>query len=186
MSRSYIAGDCRPVIRVFLVVVLLLVVPLGAAGEDTVPFHSSFTGEFSLRFGAGPDGIDDLLFTGPGRARHMGKSTVAGHSTTLPDPTEPGCSDIVTDWVILTAANGDQLWLVNSGEDCLDFTIPNRLFIRGTGTFTVAGGTGRFAGATGSGDFKVDADVLSFDDDGGGVSGSFALSFTGQISRPHR
>src|SRR5436309_3959884 len=88
---------------------MLMILPLSAAGQTTVPFKSSHSGLFSLAFGAGPDGTDDLRFAGFGRASHLGKSLVLGHSTTRPDPTEPGCSDIVTDRVILVAANGDEL-----------------------------------------------------------------------------
>jgi len=85
-----------------------------------------------------------------------------GHSTTRPIPTDPLCSEIVTDRMIVTAANGDELWLVNSGEDCLDFSVPGHTFIRCSGTFNVAGGTGRFRGATGSGQFAVVAEVTGF------------------------
>ena len=98
------------------------------------------------------------------------------------DPTDPLCSDIVTDMVVLTAANGDQLWLVNSGEDCLDLSVPGKTFIRGSGTFNVVGGTGRFDDATGSGSFSVVAEVTGSIT--GGVSGTFELHFDGAISPP--
>jgi hypothetical protein len=84
--------------------------------------------------------------------------------------------------VILTAANGDELWLVNSGEDCLDFSVPGHIFIRGSGTFNVAGDTDRFRGATGSGGFAVVAEVTAFVP--GGVAGMFDLRFEGRISPP--
>jgi hypothetical protein len=175
MSGIRIAGNA------LIASAVLMVLPLTAAGQSTVPLKSSYGGLFSLAFGAGPNGTDDLRFAGFGKASHLGKSMVLGHSTTLPDPTEPGCSDIVTDLVVLLAANGDELWLQNSGEDCLDFSIPGRLFIRGSGTFMVTGGTGRFEGAMGQGEFNVVAEVLG--SDAGGVSGAFQLSFTGEISR---
>jgi hypothetical protein len=135
-----------------------------------------------ILFGAGVGGTDDLRFSGDGVASHLGLSGVNGHSTTRPSATDPLCSDIVTDLVILTAANGDQLWLVNAGEDCLDFSIPDRIFIRGSGTMRVVGGTGRFKGATGNGTFAVVAEVTEFVP--GGVTGPFALQFKGSISPP--
>src|SRR5690349_11843152 len=151
---------------------LVLAVRPPAAAEDTVPFAADFQGEFRILFGAGPDGTDDLRFAGGGLANHLGLSGVDGHSTTRPSATDPLCSDIVTDRVILTAANGDELWLVNAGQDCLDFSVPGRVFIRGSGTMKVAGGTGRFRGTTGTGTFGVLAEVAGFVP--GGVTGPFA------------
>src|SRR5262249_36581759 len=95
---------------------------------------------------------------------------------------DPLCSDIITDTVTLTAANGDELWLTNSGEDCLDPSAPPRLFIRGSGTFVVTGGTGRFWGATGSGTFAVVAEVLG--PVPGGVAGVCERRFEGRVLPP--
>ena len=112
-------------------------------------------------------------------------STVAGHSTLRPTAANPLISDIITDAVSLTAANGDQLFLVNSGQDTLDNSDPTHLVIHGTGTFTVgaeeAGGTGKYKNATGSGSYLVYATVTDFGD--GSVGGTFYLVFTGCVSR---
>jgi hypothetical protein len=105
-------------------------------------------------------------------------SAVGGHSTTRASATDPFAVDIVTDQVTLTAANGDELWLVNSGTDHLSFPAPGLVFISGSGTFTVVGGTGRFDGATGIGTFEVAA-VGEFVP--GGVAGTFSLRFEGRI-----
>src|SRR5260370_6773561 len=161
---------------------LVLLVPRPAAAQDSVPFAADFQGVFQIMFGAGPDGTDDLRFSGDGIASLLGLSNVNGHTTTRPSATDPLCSDIVTDQVILTAANGDELWLVNTGEDCLDFSVPGRIFIRGSGTMQVVGGTGRFSGATGSGTFAVVAEVTGFWP--GGLTGSCAIHFAGDIPPP--
>jgi len=165
-----------------LAVGLVMLVQQRAAAVETVPFAADYQGAFQIMFGAGPDGTDDLRFAGDGIGNHLGLSAVDGHSTTRPSATDPLCSDIVTDRVILTAANGDELWLQNAGEDCLDFSIPGHIFIRGSGTMRVIGGTGRFRGATGSGTFAVLAEVTEFVP--GGVAGNFALHFEGSISAP--
>jgi hypothetical protein len=81
--------------------------------------------------------------------------------------------------VTLTSANGDELHLVNAGQDCLD---PVTGRITGTATTTVVGGTGRFLNATGSGTAHVDAQVLGPTPDG--VTGTFRLRFEGEMSPP--
>src|SRR5262249_34353757 len=156
---------------------LVLFLPQLAGAQGTVPFSAGYRGVFQIMFGAGPNGTDDLRFSGAGIASQLGLSGLDGHSTTRPSATDPLCSDIVTDRVILTAANGDELWLVNAGEDCLDLSVPGRIFIRGSGTMAIVGGTGRFQGATGSGRFAVVAEVMAFVP--GGVAGTFDLRFVG-------
>jgi hypothetical protein len=146
---------------------------LSTTAVAQVPFQADYQGTFSLAIGAG--GTGDLHFTGAGIASLLGLSAVLGHTTTSPSPTDPGCSVLVTDQVILTAANGDQLWLVNAGEDCLGGNV-----IRGSGTFQVIGGTGRFARATGSGTFQVVAQVTGFGTTD--VSGTFDLVFSGTMT----
>jgi hypothetical protein len=162
--------------------VVPLLMPRPVAADEEVHFRADYTGTFTLTFGTGPDGTNNLDFSGTGKARHLGKSAVEGHTTTAQDPTNPLCSDIVTDMVVLTAANGYQLWLVNSGEDCLDLSVPGKTFIRGSETFVVVGGTGRFDDATGNGIFSVVAEVTGSIT--GGVSGTFELHFEGDISPP--
>jgi hypothetical protein len=127
-----------------------------------------------------------LSFAGPGQSIPLGRAIVLGHTTTRPDPDMPGCSEIVTDRVVLTSEGGDELWLVNSGDDRLDLSVPGRVFIRGSGTFVVAGGTGRYRRATGSGQFNVVAEALQIAPDGAWAAGTFQLSFIVTVSRPSR
>src|SRR5437588_820938 len=101
--------------------VMLLFIGRAAADPAEVVLVSEFQGTFKTTFGTGPDGTNDLYFDGRGRATQLGRTAVQGHSTTRDSPTMPGCMDIVTDEVVLTAANGDELWLVNTGQDCFDF-----------------------------------------------------------------
>lgn len=153
--------------------------PRLAPAAGPVPFDSYFAGTFTLAVDA--TGTGDLRFGGTGIATHLGLSAVVGQSITI--PIDPLCSiiDEDHDLVTLVAANGDELHLSNSGEECLDpFSIPGRYFIRGSGTFRVRGGTGRFAGATGSGTFEVEAEVTEFGP--AGPIGTFDLRFTGTIS----
>ena len=153
-----------------------------APAADPVPFDTYHAGTFTLAIDS--TGAGALRFAGAGIASHLGLSAVDGHSLTTPSPADPLCSiiDPDRDAVTLTAANGDELRLSNSGEDCLDFSVPGRVFIRGSGTFRVKGGTGRFAGATGTGTFEVVAEVTGFD--AAGPIGTFDLRFTGTISSP--
>ena len=163
-----------------VVLAALCLAPRPAAAADPVPFDSDYVGTFSLAVDASGGG--DLHFTGAGIATHLGLGAVAGRSLTTPDPTDPLCSIIDEDHdaVALAAADGDELYLSNAGEECLDFSVPGRAFIRGSGTFRVKGGTGRFAGATGSGTFEVVAEVTGFDPTG--PTGTFELRFTGTVS----
>lgn len=161
-----------------LAAALILLAPLPAGAGDPVPLSATYAGDFSITFGTGPGGTDDLFFGGAGLATGLGVSRIDGHSTTRAGATDPLAAEIVTDWVTLTAANGDELWLVNAGTDHLSFPAPGAVSIRGAGTFTVAGGTGRFDGATGSGSFEVAAAGVFVP---GGVEGTFALRFTGRV-----
>ena len=159
-------------------IVIVLMQPLTISAGSAVPFRASFQGSFSILFGTGPGGTNELSFVGDGQAIPLGHSTVDGHTTTR--NISSTCTQIVTDAVTLTAANGDQLQLVNAGQDCLDFSVPGKTFIRGTGTTSVVGGTGRFAAASGSGTWEVVAEVTQ--PIVGGVSGVFTLNFMGAIS----
>ena len=152
---------------------LLLATPsMQASSAQSVPFEATYEGTFTI---AGPL----LTFNGGGPATHLGNSTVTGTSLLVPDLVDPLCFNIVQDAVTLRAANGDELHLVNEGQDCLD---PVAGTITGIATTTVVGGSGRFAGATGSGTATVEAQVLGPTPDG--VMGTFVLRFEGQISAP--
>ena len=157
-----------------IVVGSLLVVAqsMHASNAEHVPFEATYQGTFTI---AGPL----LTFNGGGPATHLGNSTVTGTTLLVPDPVDPLCFNIVEDAVTLRAANGDELRLVNEGQDCLD---PVTGMITGTAATTVVGGTGRFAGATGTGTATVEAQVLGSTPDG--VMGTFVLRFEGEMSAP--
>jgi hypothetical protein len=180
-----LAAVCGPAGRAPTLVAIasLCLGPGPTSAGDSVPFDSYSAGTFTLAVDA-TTGAGDLRFAGAGIASHLGLGPVAGHSVTTPSPTDPLVSIIDPDHdaVTLVAANGDELYLSNAGEDRLDPSVPGRLFIRGSGTFRVTGGTGRFAGATGSGTFEVVAEVTGFGP--AGPVGTFDLRFTGTISPP--
>ena len=80
-------------------------------------------------------------FVGSGHATHLGSYTEVGHVTFAPT-TNPNVL-AVTGVAVYTAANGDELHAVLSGE-------LNLLTGAVTATVTYDGGTGRFALASGS------------------------------------
>lgn len=107
--------------------------------------RETFDGTFSISFGSGAGGTNELSFAGSGLARHLGTSTVEGAS--LLAQIDALCTEIAEDAVTLTAADGAELFLVNVGTECLN---PSTFTIEGAGTGEVVGGTGRFEGATGT------------------------------------
>jgi len=144
----------------------LTVVTSPVRAASSVPFKGIFEGTFAI------SPLDlQLHFSGDGPASHLGDTGIVGDSQLA--PAEPGCFDIVTDAVTLTAANGDAVFLTNSGQDCFDETG----HIVGNATFTVTGGTGRFAGASGTGTTQVVATPNQT-----GLAGTFVLSVVGRIS----
>ena len=149
-----------------LPVVAVLAMASSTRAQTSVPFKGVFEGAFAIN----PADLQ-LHFSGEGPASHLGDSSLAGDSQLA--PAGPGCFDIATDAVTLTAANGDQVFLTNAGQDCFDST--GRIV--GAAVFTITGGTGRFAGATGSGSTQVVATP-----DQTGFAGTFILIFSGHIS----
>jgi hypothetical protein len=137
-----------------------------ALATTSVPLKAIFEGTFTIN----PITLE-LHFSGEGQASHFGDSTIVGDSALV--PASPGCFAIADDAVTLTAANGDQLFVVNSGQDCFDETG----HIVGEATFTVTGGTGRFQDAIGDGVTEVVATP-----DTTGLAGTFVLTISGQIS----
>jgi hypothetical protein len=145
---------------------LMLTLAPSTRATGTVPFKGIFDGTFAIN----PLNLQ-LHFSGEGPASHMGDSGIVGDSQLA--PAGPGCFQIVTDVVTLTAANGDHLLLTNTGQDCFD----NTGHIVGTASFMITGGTGRFAGAKGSGITQVVASP-----DQSGLAGTFILTVRGSIS----
>jgi len=147
-------------------IAMLTMMAQSVHATSNVPFKGVFEGTFAIN----PANLH-LHFSGEGPASHLGDSDIVGDSQLV--PAGPGCFEIATDAVTLGAANGDQVFLTNSGQDCFDDTG----HIVGNATFTVTGGTGRFNGASGAGATQVVATP-----DQTGFSGTFILVFSGRIS----
>jgi hypothetical protein len=115
--------------------VLALVAPAQGAAVER-PYVSRGTAQFAL------NGSD---FAGAGTATHLGRYTEAGSATFSPtaDPTVLQVDAQST----YTAANGDQLFAVFSGQ-------LNGVTGTVTATVTYVGGTGRFASASGTATFS--------------------------------
>lgn len=155
------------IVLAFLAVVAMLITTAPSMhAQSGVPFKGIFEGTFAI------DPADlRLHFSGEGPASHLGDSGLIGDSQLV--PAGPGCFDIASDTVTLTAANGDQLFLTNAGRDCFDATG----HIVGDAVFTITGGTHRFDGASGTGMTRVVATPNAT-----GFAGTFILIFSGQIS----
>ena len=113
----------------------LLLVPAASAqrGGTDRPFHTTLVGSIHFEFDAvSPSNCAGVttLSEGTGEATHLGRVTVAWSHC----PTEP--EYIMDGRMILTAANGDQLYGLYDHDNL--------------SAVTVTGGTGRFSGATGS------------------------------------
>jgi hypothetical protein len=135
----------------FLLVVLAVTAMLGAfpalaGAQQPVPFKGS--AELTL----------GMPIVGTGHGTHLGRFTEVAY------PTITGNTFSAT--VILTAANGDQVFKTATGTISTDG--PLTIF---AGTFTVNGGTGRFVNATGTGRVVM---ILAPD-------GTIAQSFDGTI-----
>lgn len=172
-------GSTRHPLATALAAGLLLLAAAPAAARP--PLVATYSGTFTITFGTGPGGTNDLRFTGTGLGLPLGPGTLVGHSVLRPTAANPLVSDIVADLVTLTGAGGDQIALVNSGQDTLDVSDPARPFIYGAGTFTVGGGAGRYRQATGQGLYVVYASVTQ--QTGASASGTFRLVFVGGVTR---
>ena len=162
--------------RISLAVVALLALMVGipqhAAAKGLVPFRATMTETFVVV----PCDRNVLCapITGSGQASHLGKTSEASEVFVdlLSNPA-PGCHN-ETRTVTLTGANGDQITLALTGQDCPTGAT--------TGTTTTAldswvvtGGTGRFSGATGSGTNMALID---------GPDGTSVTTFRGTLSTP--
>ena len=83
-------------------------------------FDTEYTGTFSMSFGTGPNGTNELEFTGSGRGTQVGLTDIEGAS--LLQSIDPACMVIVEDFIVMTASNGDEVHVVADAVDCLEFT----------------------------------------------------------------
>jgi hypothetical protein len=140
----------RPV-AVLLVAAGIVTFPSRASAEDR-PFFLRGTAQFVSQAGD---------FIGAGNATHMGLYTEIGSAVISGD--NPFALQ-VSGYAILTAANGDELWVEINGQfNAMTGTI--------TATDTYWGGTGRFEDATGSASLVAQAQP----------DGTFAVVVAGNI-----
>jgi hypothetical protein len=136
--------------RKFLVILtvcaLALVVFTTAASAKSVdrPFKGSVSG---IVWWAPVGDVLTTFSSAVGNASHMGRTMMTAHHPT-PPLTAP--NDYGPGEMILTAANGDEVWITYTGHLDFDPTAPAGTWFVGPGPITIVGGTGRFAGATGS------------------------------------
>ena len=144
------------------------------ADSNQLPFTSSGSG---TQIAGGPPGcqfggVCTVTSTGTATSSHLGTGpytstlTLFYNQVSFPTPTTycvPAAGNSV-----LTAADGDQLFIATTGQVC-GGTAAGAVHTL-TGTYTITGGTGRFTGATGSG-------TESGSDDGGANS-TYTLSGT--------
>jgi hypothetical protein len=124
-----------------------------AAGTATAkerPFSLDGTATWDNIFNAF-DPTVGARFEGIAQATHLGKVTQTGTLFLSPVPNEDGLLPGYGS-VILTAANGDQLFFNYTG-------LLNPATGLGTGALEFAGGTGRFADAAGKGTFVANLDL---------------------------
>ena len=114
-----------------LFVALMVLAPPGRASAHAVPYFASGAAQF----------VTENDFVGAGHATHLGHYTEVGSVSFAPT----GNPDVlaVDGWTIYTAADGDELHALVSGE--LDTSTGSI-----TVTVTYDGGTGRFADASGT------------------------------------
>ena len=119
----------RPVVVMLVATGMLTVTTRASAGQR--PHKSGGTAQF----------VSPTDFVGSGEATHLGRYTEVGSAQFSPtaDPTVLR----IDAWSIYTAANGDQLYAVYTGQ-------LNGLTGAITATVTYFGGTGRFDDADGS------------------------------------
>jgi hypothetical protein len=128
----------------FAVGAFLLSSPAGAACAKR-KVTTSFTGDF-LMTGA------HLSFWGSSLPPRHGLHDIDGDTDFVPG-SSPVCFAIVSDFVTITAFDGSELYVENSGEDCLDFSTGAPVFV-GSGSSVILGGSGRYAHASGSGTYS--------------------------------
>ena len=113
-----------------------ILVAAGTVSAEERPHKMSGTGQF----------VSATDFVSEGIATHLGRFHEAG--SVQFSPTESPTVVQLDGWAIHTAANGDQVYELISGQ--LDL-----LTGAGTATATYVGGTGRFANAKGSATISV-------------------------------
>jgi hypothetical protein len=142
-------------VTVLAVLLALVVIPAfqrPASAGALVPFHASFTTEFSSSV-AFP--LVHITVNGEGQALHMGRTEASTTNQVVNLITGVGTATYT-----LTAANGDTVRI----EMAVHTEFPSSTSVTFSGTYEVTGGTGRFSGATGSGTIEGSANFTSASD----------------------
>ena len=140
-------------LKLFMMTLTLLVGTLAVAATE-LPFSASGRGVAAFVF----DGAGNVIgadVAGAGHATHLGNFTNSGRILFgAPDQNNPTIIPTSGDG-ILTAANGDKLYIVVE-DGVTDVTTGI-----GTGKFRFNGGTGRFVNATGITSYVVEQSFLT-------------------------
>jgi len=142
--------------------------PLDAKGETVlkgtknhaVPFKSEITCGGEEITPAEPDGLFHQMVYGSGNATHMGKTELLIPDEGIDMSNFPLCTTTDVE-VILTAANGDELWFSYASEFDLTPMLedpPGIVYVRDA-MGIIGGGTGRFENATGYLVYEGDWDI---------------------------
>ena len=172
MCRFLASGRRRyplPLIMSTVAALFVLAAPAAFAdsGASDVPFRWNGSGTFVPAPGGGS------TFTGTAQGTQIGKGTINAAVPPQPFPI-PSCGSGSNFLVVpqtLTAANGDAISEIVSGDGCATGASTFHF----SGTYTIVGGTGRFANATGSGSAIEDGDIST-------VTATFTESQSGTIS----
>ena len=153
----------RTLAAAIVVTALTPLAAMPAIAQQQLPFKGAFSGTVTFT------SQTTAAYQGSGTASHLGKSTIVESVQAVGQASS--CSDgfAAQHTITLTAANGDQLFLVVTDDSCQ--VAPG--VYEGTGTYEITGGTGRFADATGSG---------TFDGRGDFNTGTFLQKLEGTIS----
>jgi hypothetical protein len=144
---------------------VLLLLALGsspiafASHTHTTHFKATLTGTFAFT------SESTIAASGKGTASHLGHITAEGTVSVTSNTGSPS--------LIITAANGDKLFLTAVGT--ATFTSSTTAVF--SGTYTIIGGTGHLVHAAGHGTIRIVADLTS------SSGGTFVARINGSISR---
>jgi hypothetical protein len=155
-ERTAMTYARRILLAVFGLMAALVAVPIQASAASLDPFHATVAETFTAAL---CDPLPSLCVTtaGIGHATHLGRIRESATIVTdLASNPAPGCHN-ETRKTTLTAANGDQITLDATGQNCA--TGPTT--VTAVDAYVVTGGTGRFAGAIGNGTITAQIDLAS-------------------------
>ena len=136
----------------FALAVAALLMSAVTAAQSPVPFKATIAITELIQ----PDATGTCLLagniSGTGTATQLGKVTLVSRDCI--NPISPTAFSFSSNQVVLTAANGDQIFATYSGSLTIEGAIGAI-----TGGYQIVGGTGRFSQATGAGTVQGVEDV---------------------------